>query len=318
MKHFLPMIAALAVGAQCAPVSAKAVQAELRREAFGAGGVVGSAIRIGSEQIAQAEPQGGEPGQGQKRQRPPAGGEGQGGQPRQGGGQPGQGAKPPGQGQGQAPRGEPAQGEKRQGQPAQGQPEQRQPGQGELRKGEGQGGEARPGQADQGGSRKGVPATGEKRQGQPAQSEPRKSEGQQGEKRPGQAGQGGTQRGEPASGEKRQGQPTQGEPRKGEGQQGEKRDQPGSRQSRTTVQIRPEQRTRITETIRGLNVRPVANVGIRISVGTVVPRRIQLRPLPPAIVQFVPEFRRYRFFEVPNEIIIVDPVTFEIVEVISF
>ena len=317
------MIAALAVGAQGAPVSAKAVQAELRREAFGAGGVVGSAIRTGSELIAQAEPQGGEPGQGQKRQRPPAGGEGQGGQPRQGGGQPGQGAKPPGQGQGQAPRGEPAQGEKRQGQPgqgqpAQGQPAQGQPGQGELRKGEGQGGETRPGQADQGGSRKGEPATGEKRQGQPAQGEPRKSEGQQGEKRPGQAGQGGAQRGEPASGEKRQGQPTQGEPRKGEGQQGEKRDQPGSRQSRTTVQIRPEQRTRITETIRGLNVRPVANVGIRISVGTIVPRRIQLRPLPPAIVEFVPEFRRYRFFEVPNEIIIVDPVTFEIVEVISF
>ena len=119
-------------------------------------------------------------------------------------------------------------------------------------------------------------------------------------------------------GRKRQGQPAQGEPRKGEGQQGERRDQPGSRQSRTTVQIRPEQRTRITETIRGLNVRPVANVGIRVAVGVVVPRRIELRPLPPTIVELVPEFRGYRFFEVPNQIIIVDPDTFEIVEVISF
>jgi len=159
-------------------------------------------------------------------------------------------------------------------------------------------GEKRSGQAGQGGAQKGESAPGEKRQGQPGQGEPRKGEGQQGEKR--------------------QGQPAQGEPRKGEGQQGEKRDQPGSRQSRTTVQIRPEQRTRITETIRGLNVRPITNVGIRVAVGVVVPRRVELRPLPPAIIEFVPEFRRYRFFEVPNQIIIVDPDTFEIVEVISF
>ena len=88
--------------------------------------------------------------------------------------------------------------------------------------------------------------------------------------------------------------------------------------SRTTLRIRPEQRTRITETIRGLNIRPVTDIGIRVAVGAVVPRRIELRPLPPTLIEIVPEFRRYRFFEGPNQIIIVDPDTFEIVEVISF
>jgi hypothetical protein len=86
-------------------------------------------------------------------------------------------------------------------------------------------------------------------------------------------------------------------------------------QARPAPKITNVQQTKIRETIKTVNVAPV-HVDFHIGVGVAVPRTVELRPLPPAIIGIVPEYEDYRFFVVPGEIVIVDPVTFDIVAVL--
>jgi hypothetical protein len=78
-----------------------------------------------------------------------------------------------------------------------------------------------------------------------------------------------------------------------------------------------EQRTKITTVIKSQNVRPVTNVNFSISVGTRVPRNVGFHPLPAEIVTIYPEWRGYEFFLVNDQIIVVNPRTLEIVDVID-
>ncbi|CAN7759091.1 DUF1236 domain-containing protein [Bradyrhizobium sp. LjRoot220] len=94
----------------------------------------------------------------------------------------------------------------------------------------------------------------------------------------------------------------------------------GTAQSSSTsmnagVNINDQQRTRVTESISRLNVQPVTNVNFSLSVGTAVPRDIRLQPLPADVVQVVPQYRGYNFFVVRNEIVIVNPSTYQIVTI---
>jgi hypothetical protein len=43
------------------------------------------------------------------------------------------------------------------------------------------------------------------------------------------------------------------------------------------------------------------------AVGTVVPRDVRFQPLPPDVVEVLPQYRGYNFFVVRNDIAIVDP-----------
>ncbi|MGZ5872926.1 MAG: DUF1236 domain-containing protein [Bradyrhizobium sp.] len=83
------------------------------------------------------------------------------------------------------------------------------------------------------------------------------------------------------------------------------------------AKLTTEQRTRITTVIRGQHVAPVNNVNFAISVGTRVPREIGFHPLPAEIVTIYPEWRGYEFFLVGDQIVVVDPRTFEIVAVLE-
>lgn len=67
--------------------------------------------------------------------------------------------------------------------------------------------------------------------------------------------------------------------------------------------------------IKTVNVRPVANINFNVSVGVAVPRTLELHALPPAIVEIVPAYEGYLFFLVRNDIVVVDPATYEIVDV---
>jgi hypothetical protein len=78
-----------------------------------------------------------------------------------------------------------------------------------------------------------------------------------------------------------------------------------------------EQRTKIGTVIRSQHVQPVTNVNFSISVGTRVPREMSFHPLPPEVVTYYPEWRGYEFILVNEQIIVVDPRTFEIVAVID-
>jgi Protein of unknown function (DUF1236) len=77
-----------------------------------------------------------------------------------------------------------------------------------------------------------------------------------------------------------------------------------------------EQRTRITSIIHEQHVAPVNNINFAVSVGTRVPRDIGFHPLPTEIVSIYPEWRGYEFFLVRDEIVVVDPRTLEIVDVL--
>jgi hypothetical protein len=83
------------------------------------------------------------------------------------------------------------------------------------------------------------------------------------------------------------------------------------------AKLSTEQRTKITTVIKSQNVRPVTNVNFSISVGTRVPRNVGFHPLPAEIVTIYPEWRGYEFFLVNNQIVVVNPRTLEIVDVID-
>ena len=83
-----------------------------------------------------------------------------------------------------------------------------------------------------------------------------------------------------------------------------------------SVNINDPQRTRVAESITRLNVQPLTNVNFSLNVGTAVPRNIRLQTLPADVVEVVPQYRGYSFFVVRDEIVIVEPSTYQIVTVL--
>ncbi|MGN7124243.1 DUF1236 domain-containing protein, partial [Methylorubrum thiocyanatum] len=76
------------------------------------------------------------------------------------------------------------------------------------------------------------------------------------------------------------------------------------------------QRTEFRQSITRSNVRAVSNVNFAVRVGTAIPRSVSLHPLPPAILTLVPAYRGLQFILVGDDIVIIDPDTYEIVDVI--
>ena len=84
------------------------------------------------------------------------------------------------------------------------------------------------------------------------------------------------------------------------------------------VQLSEQQRTNVHSTIlKESNVNRTTNVNFSINVGTRVPRSVHLVALPASVISLVPQFRSYQYFVANDQICIVDPRTYEIVEVIS-
>jgi hypothetical protein len=83
-----------------------------------------------------------------------------------------------------------------------------------------------------------------------------------------------------------------------------------------SASLNETQRTRVVESISRLNVAPINNVNFSLSVGTVVPRDVRFQPLPADVVEVMPQYRGYNFFVVRDDIVIVDPSTFKIVDVL--
>jgi Protein of unknown function (DUF1236) len=84
------------------------------------------------------------------------------------------------------------------------------------------------------------------------------------------------------------------------------------------VQLSEQQRTNVHETIlKERNVNRIDHVNFSINVGTRVPRSVRLVALPAAVFTLVPQYRSYRYFVANDEICIVDPNTYEIVDVVT-
>ncbi|HET7848002.1 MAG TPA: DUF1236 domain-containing protein [Pseudolabrys sp.] len=84
----------------------------------------------------------------------------------------------------------------------------------------------------------------------------------------------------------------------------------------THANLSSEQRTKITTVIKDRHVRPVEHVNFNISVGTRVPHSVHLYPLPTEVVSIYPAWRGYEFILVEDEIVVINPHTFEIVAVL--
>ena len=69
--------------------------------------------------------------------------------------------------------------------------------------------------------------------------------------------------------------------------------------------------------IKETRVQPVTNVNFSISVGTRVPRDVHFHALPPRVVTIYPEWRSYKYILVKEQIVIIDPDTYEIVAVLE-
>jgi hypothetical protein len=90
---------------------------------------------------------------------------------------------------------------------------------------------------------------------------------------------------------------------------------PGS--SRTSVQLSQDQRTRIQAAIgKEHAARFSGSEHFDITIGARVPRDVHVAVLPEDIVTIVPEYRGFDYIVVGNNILIVDPVTLEIVAII--
>jgi len=100
--------------------------------------------------------------------------------------------------------------------------------------------------------------------------------------------------------------------------------QGGAGQSTTTTgqagaggKLSTEQRTQITSVIKEQRVSPITNVNFSISVGTRVPRDVTFHALPSRVATIYPEWRSYKYILVKEQIVIVDPDTYEIVAVLE-
>jgi len=90
-----------------------------------------------------------------------------------------------------------------------------------------------------------------------------------------------------------------------------------SEASGSRVQLSDRQRTDVHQAIlKERNVNRIDRVNFSVSIGTRVPRSIRLVALPAAIISLVPQYRSYQYFVVNDEVCIVDPSSYEIVEVI--
>jgi hypothetical protein len=92
----------------------------------------------------------------------------------------------------------------------------------------------------------------------------------------------------------------------------------GAAGTRAHINLTPEKRTRIHETLIHVRNAPrVSSVNFNVSVGTRVPRSVRFVALPQTIVEIEPAWRGFEYFMIGDEIVIVDPRSLEIVAIVD-
>jgi hypothetical protein len=113
---------------------------------------------------------------------------------------------------------------------------------------------------------------------------------------------------------------TQQGPRPGEAKTGPTRDQTTTEQSRTgtatSSNIDERQRTEVVNRLRRDRSALSTNINVNVNVGVRLPSRARVRPLPQDIVRIMPRYRGYQYTVVQDEVVIVEPRTRKVVEVI--
>jgi hypothetical protein len=133
---------------------------------------------------------------------------------------------------------------------------------------------------------------------------------------------------EPRDQTKRAEQPGQNEQkgteRRAEGERGDRGREAnvrgGQERSRVNIHVTPQAKTRLHEVIQqdsGIRRYRRSDVNVSLNVGTRIPDTITFYDPPPQFVQIDPEFRGYKIVVLDDVILIVDPETREIIDVIE-
>jgi Protein of unknown function (DUF1236) len=99
--------------------------------------------------------------------------------------------------------------------------------------------------------------------------------------------------------------------------QGQAQGLSASDRSIASVNLSPDQSTRLHEAITGGDVRRVNHVDFALSAGTRIPGGVGIYPIPDSIAEIVPQYRGFDYIVAEDELVIVDPGTREIVAVQS-
>jgi hypothetical protein len=73
------------------------------------------------------------------------------------------------------------------------------------------------------------------------------------------------------------------------------------------VNLTQDQRTQITRSFTGVNLRPATGLNVSVALGTIIPAAVEMQEVPAEVVRVVPAYRGYRYFVVGNQIVIVEP-----------
>lgn len=90
----------------------------------------------------------------------------------------------------------------------------------------------------------------------------------------------------------------------------------GTDGSASGPKLTSEQKTKVQSSFRGHKDKSVRNLDIDINVGVAIPRSVTLYAVPEDVVVIVPGYSRYKYFVYEETVVIVDPDTYEIVDVI--
>lgn len=81
--------------------------------------------------------------------------------------------------------------------------------------------------------------------------------------------------------------------------------------------VTTEQKTRVKTVFSEHHVAPAHNLHVAVNVGVAIPRSVHVYPMPEDIVTIVPDYSGYMYFMIDdNRVAIVDPDTYEVVDII--
>ena len=89
-----------------------------------------------------------------------------------------------------------------------------------------------------------------------------------------------------------------------------------AKQGGSHVTLNTDQRSRVNSAFKGHKGSANVSVNVDVRVGTRLPRSIALVAIPSDVLVVVPDWQRYKYIVVGNTVCIVDPDTFEIIDVI--
>ncbi|RUP08646.1 DUF1236 domain-containing protein [Hyphomicrobium sp.] len=81
--------------------------------------------------------------------------------------------------------------------------------------------------------------------------------------------------------------------------------------------VTEEQRAKVKSVFTQHHVEPARGLNVSVNIGVALPHSVHLYPVPAEIVTIVPEYRGYEYILLEdNRVAIVDPATFEVVDII--